>query len=256
MNTETMDWSERASVPPPLPRAVTTPVEGAPLVDELLRDRSAFLSRLDDATQHAAIVRTSIATIVVAGAVFGASLGLARGGWQVLFAAVKLPLLLLLTAGISAPALAALRHCFNGRAQVRRDFALSVSALAFASLVLAGVSPVLALFALVGAEYHLVVLVSVGASAVGGLLGLSMLLSGLRKDGGVNAFVLLVSLGVFASVGAQLSWSLRPFLSRPRAEVTFLREVEGGFLDAVTTTFDSARGDYRREEAPLPSERW
>jgi hypothetical protein len=62
---------------------------------------------------------------------------------------------------------------------------------------------------------------------------------------------------VFVVVGGQLSWALRPYLVRPRTEeVPFVREVEGGLLDAVSGAIRSARGIYLRTEAPLPSREW
>jgi hypothetical protein len=57
---------------------------------------------------------------------------------------------------------------------------------------------------------------------------------------------------VFVLVGGQLSWALRPYLVRPRAQdVQFVRELEGSLFDAITTTFRSTRGIYLRDEAPL-----
>ncbi len=49
------------------------------------------------------------------------------------------------------------------------------------------------------------------------------------------------------------AWTLRPYLVRPRTPAApFLRSVESSFLGAVATSFDSARGIYHRESAPLP----
>ena len=61
---------------------------------------------------------------------------------------------------------------------------------------------------------------------------------------------------VFAGVGSQMSWTLRPFLVRPRTvQAPFLRDLEGSFLDSVGRSLDSAQGRFRREEAPLPASR-
>ena len=55
--------------------------------------------------------------------------------------------------------------------------------------------------------------------------------------------------------GMQMTWTLRPYVVRPRTEdVPFLRAREGSFLDSVSRSIDSARGIYYRGEAPLPGD--
>ena len=47
---------------------------------------------------------------------------------------------------------------------------------------------------------------------------------------------------MFALVGGQLSWALRPYLVRPRTpDVPFVREVEGSLFDAITGAVVRAR---------------
>ena len=53
---------------------------------------------------------------------------------------------------------------------------------------------------------------------------------------------------VFALVGGQLAWSLRPYLVRPRAQdVVFVHEIEGNLFDAIANDVNSAQGNYRDE---------
>ena len=60
---------------------------------------------------------------------------------------------------------------------------------------------------------------------------------------------------MFALVGGQLSWALRPYLVRPRApEVVFVREVGDTLFDAIAGSLRSARGIYTRDSAPLPED--
>jgi len=222
-------------------------------VDLLLRYSGAILARIRDGNDLAGLARTMIVTIFAGGAVFGACLGAYRGGVQVLYAAVKLPLVVLLTAAICAPALSAINAGLCRTASMRRDLALVLAALARGSLVLAALAPVLLLAVSVHASYHVLVLLTVACCAVGGLVGLTLLVRGLageRRAGGAACLALLC---VFIMVGAQMSWTLRPYLVRPRTPAApFVRGVESSFLEAVATSLDSARGIYHRESAPLP----
>jgi uncharacterized integral membrane protein len=224
-------------------------------VDLLLRYSGAILARIRDGDDLAGLARTMILTIFACGAVFGACLGAYRGGLQVLFGAVKLPLVVLLTAAICAPALSAINAGLCRTASLRRDLALVLVALARGSLVLAAMAPVILLGVTLHASYHVLVLLTVGCCAVGGLVGLTLLVRGLADERRGAAAACLALLAVFVMVGAQMSWTLRPYLVRPRTPAApFVRGVESSFLEAVATSLDSARGFYRREAAPLPGE--
>lgn len=229
-------------------------------VDQLLRDRSAFLDRIEDRSEQLIVARAMIATIIAGTAVFGASMGTFRmngpyaSSLQVLFGAVKLPLIVLLTASVAAPAVSALSRALRGQSDLRRDFTLVLSSLALVAMILAAVAPVVLLMVLGGASYHLMILAVVGCCAVAGAFGLAFFTQGLRRiDGPGRWTILLAGLTVFAMVGTQMAWTTRPYLARPRTEnVPFIRAVEDSFIDAVRRSFRSARGIYVRPEAPLP----
>jgi hypothetical protein len=227
------------------------------LVDELLRDRSGFLERIERDPTSPQLARALIGTIAIGAAAFGAVLGAHRGGLQIAYAAAKLPLSILLTAGLCTPALNALdRVASRTPSAIRRDLALVLGSLALASLVLIGLAPVLLLAISFGADYHAMILATVISGLISGGLGLGLFAAGIRaRAGSGHGFALAASLALFALVGAQMSWTLRPYLVRPRAvEVPFVRSIEGSFVESVGESFDSARGVYHREAAPLPGQ--
>jgi len=119
--------------------------------------------------------------------------------------------------------------------------------------VLSALAPVVLLAVTLGADYHLLVLLTVGCCAVAGVVGLALLVRGLSDERRARGSACLALLAVFVLVGAQMSWTLRPYLVRPRTPAApFLRAVESSFLEAVSTSLDSARGIYRRPAAPVP----
>ena len=223
------------------------------LVDLLLRDRQAFLARIDEATDLLPTARALLITTMVSTAAFGASMGAYRGGVQLLFAAVKLPLALLLTASLVAPALTGLGLAARasdsplelGR-RFSRDLVLVLATLAIAGLVIAALTPVVVLAEIFGASYHELILTLVGACGLGGVVGLAFFFRGMaRGTGRGRTSAALGTLALFVVVASQMVWSLRPFLVRPRTEqVPFVRAVEGSLLDSVTRSADSARGVY------------
>lgn len=241
----------------------TLPVRTRPtgpfgVIDQLLRDRDSILARIAQGKELAATMRVMIATIAVAMAIVGAALGSYRGGIQIGYAAIKLPLVLLGTAALSAPALTAIGAAAGRRVRLTADLVLVVTALAFGALLLTACTPLVLLCIAMKRDYHDMILVTVALFSLSGLASLRMIVRGVRLEadsprGGTSAILGLCM--VFALVGGQLSWALRPYLVRPRTpEVVFVREVEGSLFDAISKTIDSARGHYDREFAPLPEE--
>lgn len=225
------------------------------LVDALLRDREALLAHLTSGADTMRLTRVLLCTIVLAGAALGAVLGSFRGEVQILYAAVKLPLVLLVTAALCAPALAALRVAAGGRGTLRHDALLVLATLALGALVSVAFAPALLLAMRVGLPYHKLILCTVGACALGGLTGVSLFWRGLRGAPG-RATVGLVFAMVIALVGSHAAWTLRPYLLRPRTpEPTFVRALEGSLLESLSESMRSSMGRYRRYEAPLPSSR-
>ena len=224
------------------------------LVDDLLRNHGRLLARIAAGEDLGGLARSLVLIIAVSAALFGAAMGAYRGGIQVLFAGIKLPAALLFTAALVTPAFAAMNAAARGRLDPRRDGAVMLTALAAASLLISGTAPLILLAGFWGVSYHDTVLLVVGSCGVGGLFGLGFFLRSVLRGAGLARLWVALGVGVvFAGVGSQMSWTLRPFLVRPRTvQAPFLRDLEGSFLDSVGTSVDSARGRFRREEAPLP----
>lgn len=240
---------------PAEPTEPLPPLVGLALVDGLLRDQRRVLDRIDRGEALGDLVRTCALTIAASAAVLGAAIGWQRGGAQVAFAAIKLPLVLLLTAGIVTPALSALDHAVGGRGDLRRDLAGVLAALALAGLLMAATAPLVLLGGAV-LGYHGTILMIVACCGLGGLGGLLFFGRALLRRGEGRRLTGLLFLGLAAVVGSQMAWTLRPWVVRPQSpEVVFVRDLEGSFLQSVWGSYDSARGIYHREAAPLPERR-
>lgn len=222
-------------------------------VEALLRDRPALLSRIARGESLARLSRALLATTFVCAAVFGAAVGSFRGGRQALYAALKLPLVLLLSAAICAPALTAANAALDRRADLRRDLALLSTALALCALVLASEAPLVLLAVEHHLDYHAAALLLAATFAVAGAVALSFLARGLAVEPQRRRLAAALVVAVFGAVVAQMAWTLRPWLVRPRdPSVTFVRDIDSSLFEAVRGSLDSARGVYHRDAAPLP----
>ena len=224
---------------------------GLVLVDQLLRDRAGVLARVREGDELVPLVRTLVITIVAGAALAGAAMGSFRGGVQIAYAAVKLPIALLITAALCAPALAALGRALGRPASLARELALVVTALATGTLVLVALVPVMLVARAVDVAYHASILLTVGCGGVAGAVAIAVLVSGVRQTSMRDVMIVVATFTmVFATVGAQVAWTLRPWLVRPRTEeAPFVRAIEGSLYDAVLGSARSARGIYLRDPA-------
>jgi hypothetical protein len=216
-------------------------------VDRLLRDPASVLERIRRGDGLAELARTLILTVLVACGAFGAAVGAYRGGVQVLYAAVKLPLVALLCAALAAPALTALNAALGRRAHLVGDLALLLAALAMGSLALAAEAPLLLLAATLHFGYHATVLLVFGCCAVAGAAALALFARGLAAaEPGRRVPVIFGVLAVLLMVGSQLAWTFRPYVVRPRtAAPPFMRPLEGSLIESVLQSWNSANGHYR-----------
>ena len=195
-----------------------------------------------------------IAAIVVGSGLYGAAMGSWRDGWQALYNAIKLPLVILLTAlgnGLLNGMLAPLLGLNLG---FRQSLVLVLISFALASLILGALSPV-ALFVvwntppliassrLWSLEYGFLQLTLAVFIAFAGILGNVRLLPLLRQwtnKPAVARKVLFAWLAGNLFLGSQLAWILRPFIGAPNLPVEFLRATafHGNFYETI---FHAAR---------------
>ena len=206
------------------------------------------------------VVLTALWLTTLGTAVFGAVIGGFRGGIQIAYSAIKLPLAMLITLAFCVPAFQGINAALGKPMPLRSMVALSLSAMSRASLALIALSPVAWLAVDYGLSYHLVVSLASLLYGGAGLAALAVLLRGLAP----GAWRPLIALGivvVFFGVGGQTAWMLRPFLGRPaQAEVPFVRAREKSFADAILTSGHSATrfGAFRdraREGTGTPGEK-
>jgi hypothetical protein len=232
-------WVEAgpARAPAPPPRTLLG------IVDQMLRDRTAVVARIQAGDDVVPIMKAMVATIAVAMAIVGAALGRYHGGAQILYAGIKLPLVILGTAALSAPALSAIGTALGRPAKLAADLALVIAALAFGALVLAAFTPLVLLAQSIDVGYHKMILLVVAMFSSAGIASLAIIARGLQRETGAGRTAAVLALiAVFGLVGGQLSWSLRPYLVHPACKtVPFVHPIQGSLFDSVLDTFDSAR---------------
>jgi hypothetical protein len=178
----------------------------------------------------------AVAELVVLVVVFGLAYGAVMGTYagpqgprvlQMTYSAAKVPLLLLLTFCISLPSFFVINTLFG----VRDDFGDAVRALiatqAALTIILASLAPLTALWYFSVTGYRHAILFNAlmfGIASVAAQFLLRRLYRPLIARSAKHRMLLRAWLIVFAFVGIQMGWVMRPFIGDPRAPTRFFRE--------------------------------
>ena len=186
--------------------------------------------------------------VVCAGAAYGAVMGSwdlssAARWWYVLFAAVKVPMVVLFTTAVCLPGMFVLSTV----AGLRRDFADAMGAIlagqAGTAVSLAAMAPVTGFVYVNGVSHSWAVLWSAVVFAIATLTGYAVMLRryrGLIARDRRHRVLLAVWVVLYVFVGIQMGWMLRPFVGSPGLEVAFVRP------GAVTNAYVAVAGIVRQ----------
>lgn len=175
--------------------------------------------------------RTLLMIIVVLGAGYGIAMGLY--GWgagraaQVAFSAIKVPILLLLTFVMALPSFFVINTLVGTRDDFREAFRAHVQAQAAITVTLVSLAPLTLVWYASVDLYPLAVLWNAavfGIASIAGQRVLRRLYSPLIARNSRHRLLLIVWLAIYAFVGIQLGWTLRPFVGAPGSPVRFFRE--------------------------------
>lgn len=203
---------------------------------------------VDSKTWHA--LRGAVMILVGCG-IYGATVGLWRAPLQGVFTSIKFPLLIFLTCGCNALLNGMLAQTLGSGLSFRQTSLAILLSFATSALLLAALSP-LALFVLCNTPplgsaadrtgHAVMLLTNVAIIAYAGVLANQRLFRLLEKMSGSRAVARRVLFSWLAGnlfLGAQLAWTLRPFIGSPHLAVQFLRDdpLRGNFYEAVWRAF-------------------
>ena len=189
-----------------------------------------------------------VTLIVVGAGLFGAAMGCWRDPWQALYAGIKLPLILLLTATANGLLNAMLAPLLGLRITFRQSFLAILASFALAAAILGAFSPLAAFViwnapplaegannATTLASIKLLLVVVIAFAGIAANVRLLQLLRNLAGGRTAALRVLFAWLVANLFFGSQLSWILRPFIGSPVLPVEFLRATafKGSFFEDV-----------------------
>jgi hypothetical protein len=165
--------------------------------------------------------------LVLCGLLYGGVMGAFGGrGGQMGYSAVKVPLLLLATLLLSLPSY----FVMNTLLGVRSDFAEAVRAIAVSqatvTIVLVALAPLTLLWYASSSAYHAAILFNAAMFSVASLAAQVVLARAYRPliaRSPRHRWLLRSWIVLYAFVGIQMGWTLRPFIGSPGEPVQFFR---------------------------------
>jgi hypothetical protein len=200
------------------------------IADDVLRRRRRT-PRGDDLA-----IRSLVGLVVIYGTLYGAAMGsfgglLGAGELQIIYSGIKVPFLLLATFALSLPSF----YVVNSLLGLRRDFADAIRALvatqAGLSVVLASLAPFTLFWYASVDGYSDAILFNAVMFAIASVSAQWILrdyYQPLIRRNPLHRWMLRAWLVVYAFVGIQMGWILRPFIGDPASPVQFFRQDSWG----------------------------
>jgi hypothetical protein len=194
--------------------------------DGLLRGRDP------DADARGARLLHLLALVAVFGVFYGAVMGTFGGvrgerALQLLYSGLKVPILLLLTFALSLPSFFVLNTLLGVRADFGRALRALLATQAVLTIVLASLAPFTALWYASSGSYRPAILFNAAMFALASFAAQGLLrrwYAPLIERNPRHRVLLRTWIVIYAFVGVQMAWVLRPFVGDPGQPTRFFRQ--------------------------------
>jgi hypothetical protein len=207
-------------------------------VEWLFRDPTSFFGEVRDRQALGVKLRDMVVSTAVLFSLYGLMMGTSNSLQQALASAVKLPSLFLITLFVCLPTLYFFNLLFGSQLTFRQTAALIMAALNVTAALSLAFASITLTFWLTVPDYSVFLLLNVGVLALMSGWGLTFLIQGMRLVhtgylGVRRRRMLLFWMLVYAFVGTQMAWALRPFVGSPEAPFELIRESQGTFYTGI-----------------------
>jgi hypothetical protein len=207
-------------------------------IEWVLRDRVGFFTEVRERRNLGIKLRGMVVSSTVMFSLYGLVIGISNSWRQALASAVKLPSLFLITLLVCLLSLYFINLLFGSQLTIRQTATLIMTAINVTAALALAFASITLTFWLTAPDYNFYVLLNVAVLGLMGWWGLDFLIQGMRfVQGGYLGVrrrrVLFFWIVIYAFVGTQMAWALRPFAGAPGQPFELIRESEGTFYSGV-----------------------
>lgn len=222
-------------------------------IDDFLRGRGVFAADAPLSGRLAWLLVLLVTCGLFYGAVMGTYSGLAPDRLhQLLYSGAKVPLLLLATFLLCLPSFFVINTVAGLRDDFREVLRAVVATQSCITVVLAGLAPITAFWYLSCADYRQAVLfnaVMFGVASAASQVVVRRYYGPLIRRSSRHRQLLWAWFFLYAFVGIQMGWILRPFIGAPNMPVTFFRS--GAWGNAYVVVAKLLAGSFRASDILL-----
>jgi len=222
------------------------------VVETILRDRTHFFEEIRAEINVAGKIRAMLISSIAFLAVYGAVLGSTHSLLQAFSSAAKLPPLFLATMLVCIPTLYVFSVLFGSNQRLNQIIALVLAAITIMAVLLLSFASISLFFILTAGGYQFFKLLNVFFFAIAGIAGMICLAQGMhilaaadQERGRAGRWLVLHCwIVLYAFVGSQMAWTLRPFVGYPYAKFELIRQLGGNFYADVFRSIGELLGFF------------
>jgi hypothetical protein len=224
-------------------------VNNLAIIETILRNRRLFFAEIREGIELGRKMRAMLISSIAFLALYGAVMGSTHSLWQALSSAVKLPLLFLATLVVCSPTLYFFNLIFGSNQSLAQNFTLILTVITVTAVLLLSFAPIVLFFLLTTSHYQFFKLLNVGVFAIAGIVGVVFLTQGMRvvsssgqEGAAARGNVVRLWILIYAFVGSQMAWTLRPFIGAPSMEFELFRQLGGNFYANIFASIGEILG--------------
>ncbi|HTY60854.1 MAG TPA: actin-binding WH2 domain-containing protein [Acidobacteriota bacterium] len=206
----------------------------------------AFYEKITDETQLKPEILKHLVLVLLFSIIYGAIMGSYNSFWQAVSSAIKMPVLILLIVVICFPAFYVIQTVLGSRLSLGQMISIILSGFVFMTCIMVSFSTIVLFFMITGSNYNFLKLLHVLIIVVAGFFGMRAIVEALKYScekksvyPKTGVYVFRIWIFILAFVGAQLSWSLRPFIGAKDAPFEVVRQKYGNFYVDVLQSMGS-----------------
>ena len=203
----------------------------------LLREKEYIFERIYCEQELPAMMKYFALYGLLFSSIYGLSLGMFAGSWQIPVCSVKIPMVLFGTLLLCLPALYILNIFFGTKLTIGQTLTLLLASTYLISVFIGSVSPILCFFILLTKLKKIISILNIIIFGVSGIFGLRLMWKGMNYLNARSSYtskmhIVKIWYIIYILIIVQVAWILRPFLGE-KGEFVLFREIEGNFYLAI-----------------------
>jgi hypothetical protein len=229
---------------------------------EVLQERDEHFEKITQETYPSNIISAQILIIALFSFFYGIIMGSYNSWMQAVSSGAKLTSLLFLTLIICFPSFYIVQLVLGSKVKIKQLAVMMLSGFLMTTTIMLAFAPIVLLFQLSGDNYNFLKFLHVGVFVFSGFFGMRAVLDALKNSFAeqgvypqIGLSIFRVWVIIFAFVGIQLAWNLRPFVGYKSMAFELLRnDTQGNFYSSMIKSLGEMIGTPNIQNPVEPSQ--